>query len=312
MTDSVEARFREAMALLPDERATRLGVAVSGGPDSMALLALAARCYPGRVAAATVDHGLRAEAADEAAMVAQWCAAHGVPHATLRPSAPVKGNVQAWARTVRYALLEGWRAEHGIAYILTAHHADDQLETMIMRLNRGSGIAGLAGVRRRSGPVFRPLLGMRKAQLLAYAKDAGLPHVDDPSNADLRFDRAALRARLAAADWLDPQAASRSACALAEAEEALIWMVRTVAERHVTQQGSAVRLDRTDFPREILRRLLIMMIGIADPLAPPPRGDALDRLVACAMAGGKASIGNHLIIGGEHWTLVPAPPRTTS
>ena len=92
----------------------RLGVAVSGGPDSMALLDLAARCFPRRVEAATVDHGLRQASAEEAAMVAQWCGGRGITHAVLYPPVPLTGNVQQWARTQRYAALEAWRADRQI------------------------------------------------------------------------------------------------------------------------------------------------------------------------------------------------------
>ena len=180
-------------ALVDGEETARFGIAVSGGPDSMALLDLAVQAWPGRVAAATLDHGLRAESAAEAAMVARWCAERRVPHATLAPETAVSGNIQDWARRQRYAQLEAWRAGAGLDWILTAHHADDQLETLLMRLNRGSGVGGLAGVRARAGRVLRPLLTVRKAQLQAHADQAGLPYVLDPSNADPRFDRAADR-----------------------------------------------------------------------------------------------------------------------
>jgi tRNA(Ile)-lysidine synthase len=306
----VEARFDAAMVALSGRgHEARIGVAVSGGPDSMALLALAARAFPDRVAAATIDHGLRTEAADEAAMVARWCAEHQLSHATLRPDQPIEGNIQAGARTVRYALLEQWRATQGIDHILTAHHADDQLETLLMRLNRGAGLSGLAGVRQRSGVVLRPLLGLRKADLIAYARARSLPFVEDPSNADPRFDRAALRAHLATVEWLDPLAAVRSAAALADAEVALDWMVEEIATRHVRHTGDEVRLDSTNYPREIQRRLLLRMVALADPTAPIPRGDAIDRLIASASNGAQASIGAFLLSGGAVWTLRPAPER---
>ncbi|WP_245653923.1 tRNA lysidine(34) synthetase TilS, partial [Novosphingobium rosa] len=125
-----------------------LGLAVSGGPDSLALLLIAHAALPGRVAAATVDHGLRPESAAEAAEVARICALLDVPHATLEVSVE-DGNVQAQARDARYAALAAWTEQEGLCALATAHHADDQVETLVMRLNRASGVSGLAGVRER-------------------------------------------------------------------------------------------------------------------------------------------------------------------
>ncbi|HZU63565.1 MAG TPA: tRNA lysidine(34) synthetase TilS, partial [Novosphingobium sp.] len=148
-------------------RQGRLGLAVSGGPDSLALLLLAHAAWPGRVAAATVDHGLRPESAGEAAEVARICAGLGVAHATL-PVSIGPGNIQTEARTARYAALAQWMAAEGLAALATAHHADDQAETLLLRLNRASGVAGLAGVRARAlvpGSrllLLRPLLGWRR------------------------------------------------------------------------------------------------------------------------------------------------------
>lgn len=306
-------RFVASMAAFNgSEGPLRLGIAVSGGPDSMALLHLAHHAFPGQIAAATVDHGLRAASADEAAMVADWCASHAIPHATLHPDTQPQGNIQAWGRAVRYPLLEAWCAAQGLDLILTAHHADDQLETLLMRLNRGAGLSGLAGVRARTGRIARPLLGMSKAELLAYAQARGLPYVDDPSNLDPRFDRAALRAQLADAPWLDARAAGRSAAALAEADAALRWLVDDLAARHVRPDGAGHVLDATDFPREVQRRLLLRLIARTDPAAPLPRGEAVDRLLAHAVAGEKASIGALILQGGKQWRVYPAPPRKSA
>ncbi|MBO0750444.1 MAG: tRNA lysidine(34) synthetase TilS, partial [Porphyrobacter sp.] len=126
----------------------RLGLAVSGGPDSLALLLLAHATLPGQFAVATVNHGLRPEAAAECAMVERVCAARGIPCTILQVKLAA-GNIQAEARATRYAALGEWAQREGLAGLATAHHADDQAETLLMRLNRASGLGGLAGVRSR-------------------------------------------------------------------------------------------------------------------------------------------------------------------
>ena len=172
-------------------RDCRFGIAVSGGPDSLALLLLAAAVRPGSIEAATVDHGLRPESADEAAMVAGLCERRGVPHRTLVAdwAQPPAANVQAEARAMRYRLLNEWAIERGLEAVATAHHADDQAETLLMRLARGAGVGGLGGTRARRALsedvlLIRPLLGWRKSELVALVEDAGLTPVDDPSNRD--------------------------------------------------------------------------------------------------------------------------------
>ena len=167
-------RFAEALArLLPG--AGPIGLAVSGGPDSMAMLLLAHSAMPGGFEVATVNHGLRAAAADECARVMRACADRGIRCVTL-PVEVGEGNVQQEARRARYDALAGWAAERGLRAVATAHHIDDQTETLLMRLNRASGIAGLAGVRRKSrldlpqGELLlvRPLLGFRRSELARY------------------------------------------------------------------------------------------------------------------------------------------------
>lgn len=307
------ARFRSDTAALigPDAAAShRFGVAVSGGPDSMALLWLASQAFSGRTYAATVDHRLRAAARTEAEMVANWCASQGIPHHILSPELQITGNVQSGARTVRYGLLDEWRSEHAIQWLLTAHHADDQLETLLMRLNRSSGISGLSGIRARYVSVLRPLLGWRRAELADIVRSHELPHANDPSNDDSRFDRVEMRKHLAGVDWLDPLAASRSAGACADAEDALVWLLNDLAARHIraSSEGRWV-LDRHDFPREVQRRLIIQMLAAADPDAPAPRGDTIDQALVQLLCGKKVSVGRWLISGGRQWTLHAAPPR---
>lgn len=277
----------------------------------MALLALSHTALPGQIEAATIDHGFRPEAAGEAAMVARWCGEHGIPHAVLHPPAPITGNLQSAARTERYRLLWNWCGERGLSWLMTAHHADDQLETLLMRLNRGSGLAGLAGVRGRSDRLLRPLLLWRRSELADVAREAGCPTVQDPSNSDPRFDRAAIRLQLSATDWLDSVSASRSAAALAEAEKALEWAVGGLEAQYVDQTGQEIRLSRIDFPREIQRRLLLRMLARLDPDL-SPRGDAIDQALVQLALGKKYTIGGLLVSGGDGWTVKPAQPRRTS
>ena len=161
-TEAIERFAADLEVLAP--AGTLIGVAVSGGPDSLALLLLAAKARPGEVEAATVDHGLRPESAAEAAMVADLCETLGVPHRILVADwirSPTS-NIQAEARAMRYRLLNDWAIERGLSAVATAHHADDQAETLLMRLARGAGVGGLGGTRKR-----RALVGRRHAYAAA-------------------------------------------------------------------------------------------------------------------------------------------------
>ena len=208
-------RFADDLARASPASECPLLIAVSGGPDSVALLLLARQVLGARCVAATVDHGLRPEAAGEAAWVARLCSTLGVPHAVLTGRLPERDgrtrNVSARARALRYALLRTHAEGIGAAAIATAHHADDQVETLVMRLNRGAGLAGMAGVRARSDGIVRPLLAWRRAELAAVVATCGIVPVDDPSNRDARFDRARLRSAIGDAAWIEAEGWSRSA-----------------------------------------------------------------------------------------------------
>jgi len=184
-----------------------LVLAVSGGPDSTALLMLAARWRKARkrgpkLVAVTVDHGLRAEARREAFAVKRLARSLGVTHRTLRWSGrkPSAG-LQEAARLARYWLLADAARKSSARHVLTAHTLDDQAETVLIRLTRGSGVGGLAAMARVASlpgsggaiVLVRPLLEVRKARLLATLRKAGIAYADDPSNRDPRFTRVRLR-----------------------------------------------------------------------------------------------------------------------
>jgi tRNA(Ile)-lysidine synthase len=305
LPDDQVARFRADLAALAGSVPGRLGLAVSGGPDSLALLRLAHAAFPGGIEAATVDHRLRPASAAEAAHVAALCARLGVPHRILAADAPIAGNVQSAARALRYRLLGGWAQQAGLAWLLTAHHRDDQAETLIMRLARGAGLSGLAGIRAvtvttiAGMPVARPLLGWPREELAVIA--APLDPVHDPSNEDERYDRARLRARLAEAGGIDAAAFARSAAALAEAEDALAWAVARLWDERVTEAG----FDPAGLPPELRRRLVLRILG-----EPAPRGADLQRLLATLEAGATATLAGFKCSGGPLWRFAPEPPRT--
>jgi tRNA(Ile)-lysidine synthase len=300
------ARFRADLAALAGPAPARFGVAVSGGPDSLALLLLAHHAFPGGIEAATVDHRLRAQSGAEAALVGGVCEPLGIPHATLC-GPEIAGNVQSGARALRYRLLGDWARARGLAFLVTAHHLDDQAETLLMRLQRGAGLAGLSGIRARADIdgllVLRPLLGWRRAELAAIVAEAGLTPVADPSNLDPRYDRARLRKHLAQTDWLDPAPLARSAAALAEAEAALDW----AADRLWAERADGRSLDPAGLPAELRRRLLLRMLAALG--APPPRGEEVGRLLATLDAGGTATLAGIKCSGGPLWRFAPAPPR---
>jgi tRNA(Ile)-lysidine synthase len=308
-------RFRRAADAL--RRDGRLGLAVSGGPDSLALLLLAAAAFPGEVAAATVDHGLRPESADEAAFVADLCRGLGVPHEILRAEVDRgRASLQRAAREARYRALGDWLAARAIGTVATAHHADDQAETLVMRLIRGAGIGGLAGIRAKGALpaagseaiVVRPLLDWRRAELRAIVDGAGIRPVDDPSNADPRYDRARVRAQLDRSDWLDPVAMARSAAALAEADAALDWTAQRLEEERVVAERDKLLLRPDGLPPELKRRLLLRLLARIRPEA-APRGEETSRLIATLEAGGTATLAGVKCIGGATWRFEREPGR---
>lgn len=307
----------ELSALVPAD--ARVGVAVSGGPDSMALLLLAAAARPGSIEAATVDHALRAESRSEAEMVAAACERLGVPHSILTADWADKPRtaIQERARAMRYRLLGQWADERGLGALLVAHHLDDQAETLLMRLARGAGVKGLAGMRpiarlaNGGVPLVRPLLGWRHSDLVAVCAAAGIEPVQDPGNEDERFERIRVRKRLADADWLDPAAVAASAAHLAQADGALHWATTLEWSRGVRHIDGQILYTPTDAPREIRRRIVRRAIlrlakegGGAEP-----RGRELDQVLAALAGGGSATLRGVLCTGGDEWRFTPAPPR---
>lgn len=311
------ARFRQGLgALWPeavDEEPARLGLAVSGGPDSTALLLLAAAALPGRVEAVTVDHRLRPESAREAADVAALCARLGVPHATLGINV-ASGNVQAEARAARYAAMASWIAERGLAALATAHHADDQAETLLMRLNRASGVAGLAGARGRGQvpgtdiPLLRPLLDWRRADLGRIVAAARIEPAQDPSNVDEKYDRVRIRKALAEADWLDVAAIARSAEHIAEADAALDWMAALEWRSCVKKEPMGLGY-RPQAPRAVVLRVITRIVRELD--GAEPRGGAVARLLDALIEGRPASIGELVVRpNAGRWSFSKAPLRS--
>ncbi|HEX8841069.1 MAG TPA: tRNA lysidine(34) synthetase TilS [Sphingomicrobium sp.] len=311
-------RFRSDLDALvePDER---VGVAVSGGPDSMALLLLAAAARPGFVEAATVDHALRPESCGEAEMVAAMCERLRVPHAILTAewAEPPATALQERARAERYRLLARWAAERNLAAVATAHHLDDQAETLVMRLARGAGVRGLAGMRASARvpgsdvPLIRPLLSWRRSELEQLCLAAGVQAVADPSNTDEQFERVRIRRALAEAEWLNSESLAASAAHLAEADAALNWTSDQEWRRAVTANGTEIVYRPDSAPPEIRRRIVTRALAAlaTEGDGADLRGRELDRLIAELESGRQTTLRGVLCSGGEEWRFVPAPHR---
>lgn len=244
MTPLTAVEFDRLMArFAPFELDPHLAVACSGGADSMVLAILAdrwARAHGGGVTALIVDHRLRPESAREAETVGRTLAACGIAHRVLVfASALPAGNLEDVARRARYRLLETWCEDNGVLHLLTAHHRDDQAETLLMRLARGSGLDGLAGIApvsiRQACRVLRPLLAVAPERLRATLRDLDVPHVEDPMNRDPAFQRVRLRAARAflAEEGLSAERLAATAARLARARAAVETMVAGVLARTV-------------------------------------------------------------------------------
>jgi tRNA(Ile)-lysidine synthase len=292
-----DAAFARLMAALgPFERAPIVAVAVSGGPDSLALVLLAARWarqVGGRAIALTVDHRLRAESTAEAAQVGRWLAARAIEHRVLTwqegPAARGGAGLQARARAARHGLLQAWCAEAGVLHLLLAQHLDDQAETFLLRLGRGSGVDGLGAMapvsHARACRVLRPLLEIPKARLVATCHAVDQPFVDDPSNRAPRFARVRLRQALPALadDGLTARRLAATAAAMRRARAALdqatAELLVRVARPH---PGGFCRLERaalTRAPRELALRGLAAVLGQVGGADYRPRLERLERLL---------------------------------
>lgn len=284
-----------------------LVLAVSGGPDSMALMLLVDRWARARGAApvlhvATVDHGLRPDSRCEAALVAEAAGALGLSCATLAWTGPKPSTgLQERARAARYALLADHARAIGAAAILTAHHADDQAETVLMRLARGSGLGGLAGMRRETelAPgllLIRPLLDVPKRDLVALCRREGQCTVEDPSNHDPAYDRARLRAEAAALERLGLDRATllrlarRMACADAALEAVADRLLQTLtpelASGHSQVDLAAARAAEPEILLRLLRRVIVSVVG-AQRTIRLDRLEALTEAIQAALCAGR-------------------------
>ncbi|WP_417522968.1 tRNA lysidine(34) synthetase TilS [Marinovum sp.] len=304
----LESHFAGMMGrLLGPEFPEEIGLAVSGGGDSMALLTLAhnwTHRFGVQLRVVTVDHGLRPESGGEARMVAQECAALGHDHDILTWQGwDGGGNLQEAARAARLRLIDAWRGELG--HVLMAHTLEDQAETVLMRLARGSGVDGLAGMAaRRFVPgegagggfwVVRPLLEVRREELRHYLRVLKGSWVEDPSNFDQRFDRVKMRQALAllAPLGLDAPALAQTAQRMGRAQQALRARAVAAAERGVREVWGDLLFDRDmlgGLEEETRLRLLAAGLQYVSGQAYRPRARALEAAAEQVLSGGKASL----------------------
>lgn len=300
----------------PFEPAPRLAVAVSGGGDSLAATLLAAQWAHGRggrVVGLTVDHRLRANSTAEAVLVGRWLASHGIEHHILpwlgdKPAS----DIQAQARDARYRLIEDWCRQAGILHVVLAHHLEDQAETFMLRLARGSGVEGLAGMAAiRHGAHLRwlrPCLALSKGRLQATLGQWDQDWVEDPSNDDPRHARVRWRRLMPvlAAEGLNPERLGQTAQAMARARDALETDLALSMVRHVKlfPAGYAEIAPRTwldcddDLALRLLARLLRSLGG--EPVS--PRLERTQALLARLRHGhGGTLSGCRVTMHGDRW-----------
>lgn len=276
---------------LPQDEKTPVAVGVSGGPDSMALCHALSRCGGGGIHALSVDHGLRPDSAAEARQVGVWVEGWpGVRHMVLkRQVGGAQTRIQEEARRDRYALMAGYCEEQGINHLFVAHHLDDQAETFLFRLAKGSGLDGLGAMRpvhdyNDQLQIVRPFLDIPKAGLVAYCEHYHIPYFTDPSNENKRFARARLRKAydVLAAEGLTPKRLAVTARRLARARQALDFYTEKLWEQAAKIEPDRIilhfsRLEKE--PEETRLRLLIKaMESLKDRQDYGPRMEKLEAL----------------------------------
>jgi len=289
--DLSDESFRDLMAPLgPFETRPRICVAVSGGGDSVALASLLAGwtgALGGDLIALTVDHGLREGSASECRRVSRWMGELGVEHHTLAWAEPKPNTrVQERAREARYTLMEKWCRDNGVLHLAVAHTLEDQAETFLMRLSRGSGPDGLAGmsavVEKPDCRILRPLLAVSRRSLRNHLQSAGKEWIEDPSNLDRRFERVRWRQAMARSE-LSPTAltvaAERYAGTRAVMERETAKAIARTLKLHpfglVTGDMGRLR----DLPGDLFSRVMARVFLTVGGKRFPPRRGKLDPLV---------------------------------
>lgn len=285
-----------AAAVLP-RAVTRLGVAVSGGGDSMALLVAAAELAQEHglsLHAITVDHGLRADVADELHLVRQVCGDLRVSHQVEKWIGwEGEGNLQDAARTARYEIIAHWAQRQSLDLVLVGHTADDQAETLLMRLARGAGVDGLSAMPaqfvRHDMRFARPLLQVRRADLRTFLATRNVGWAEDPSNADRRFERIRMRDLLADLEPLgfDVPTLVQVAQNMQDARAALEQQAFLAAQSIVRVRAGAVAMNHADLmalPTEICRRLLVRAVMWLTGADYAPRGATVEQAIAAVRA----------------------------
>ncbi|MEM9139205.1 MAG: tRNA lysidine(34) synthetase TilS [Pseudomonadota bacterium] len=264
-----------------------LGIAVSGGGDSLALLAMAAEARTG-LHAVTVDHGLRPEAWAEAKAVADFAAARGIPHTTLTARIAPGGNLSARARTARYDLIATWARQHGLDQVALGHTLDDQAETVLLRLARGAGADGLAAMAESRDWLgirwLRPMLAVGRADLRTWLTDRSIPWAEDPTNQDPHYDRVRARQALGALAPLGIDAAALAATAgRLQAQKAVLQAetAALAAETRTWGPFSEAWIDPNAAKAlpEVARRLIVDTLMQVAGLDYAPRQRSLDALL---------------------------------
>jgi len=319
LSDDAFATLMDAVG--PFESQPCLGVAVSGGADSMALCLLAdrwARERGGRVTALTVDHGLRSDAAREARQVGRWLTARGVEHHVLRWREPKPASgIQAAARAARYELMTSWLRRAGILHLLLAHHQEDQAETYLLRLKRGSGDAGLAAmagvVEHPAVRLVRPLLATPRESLRATLRVLDQAWIEDPSNRDAAFSRVRVRGALPALrdlGWPAGNLAAETRKMAARRMNMEAKTARLLARCCAVHPAGYAWVDRTvlvEEPEDISVHALARILLCIGGRSYAPRRDKLERLhqwVSKGRLSGERTLGGCRVVPRAGGTLV--------
>ena len=300
MISPLLAAVEEQLSSRPPQR---MGVAVSGGGDSVALLAVMvefARKNAIELHVITIDHGLRAETKEESALVTDLCARWDLPHhVEYWAGWTGTGNLQASARDARYELMADWAYGNDISHVALGHTADDQAETFLMRLARGAGVDGLSAMaprKVRHGVTWvRPFLRIERSALRTYLRAAQLDWCEDPSNENRDFERVRVRDALTVLGSLgvQTQALVDVAQHMSRAREALDWQTFLAARDAATTVRGVIARDLRKFrmlPEESARRLLVQALTWTSGSMYPPRRDAVARTLSAVRAGQAATL----------------------